>query len=109
VQSKLGNLVVKFKKYFLVDGFESWTFAEHGITPWGLVKSNSKTFCQHLEKEFLGGGFGCNLLIVGEICAHGITQKLNQTFPLVEFFFTSGWIPTFDPCITSYVPITWSQ
>jgi hypothetical protein len=24
------------------------------------------------------------LLIVGEICAHGIKWKLNQTFPLVK-------------------------
>jgi len=45
---------------------------EYGTTPWGLIKINSETFCQHLEKEFLVGGFGCNLLIDGEICAHGI-------------------------------------
>jgi len=45
---------------------------EHGTTPWGLVKINLEFFCQHFKKKFLVGGFGCNLLTVGEICAHGI-------------------------------------
>lgn len=48
------------------------------------VKFNLEFFCRHFKKEFLVGGFRCNLLTVGEICAHGIKWKLNQTFLLVE-------------------------
>jgi hypothetical protein len=36
------------------------------------VKFNLEFFCRHFKKEFLVGGFRCNLLTVGEICAHGI-------------------------------------